>query len=242
MDRNRFTLIELLVVIAIIAILASLLLPALNEAKVLATRAECMSRQKQLGVAAYSYASESDGYIPVGHTGTDYGPLWAPSLLHYTGGNAQVFNCPKSYWQWDGGSFGNRGSMGVMYQDPYNYLQPHPDPTKGMKPANNVWWPAWPLSEGTGWKDPNDSMYLADAFISFDPISYPSVEPKTCGTTHLHGTDRGNYFTGGGGARRFADRHRGTNVLFLDGRVVSYHTATLDRTQRGLPGTVWDVQ
>jgi prepilin-type N-terminal cleavage/methylation domain-containing protein len=62
--RRGFTLIELLVVIAIVAILASLLLPALSKGLESARRLECQSRKKQIAVVFQTYSEDSGGLAP----------------------------------------------------------------------------------------------------------------------------------------------------------------------------------
>lgn len=61
---RHFTLIELLVVIAIIAVLASMLLPALSRARSLSVRSACQNKEKQIATAYHMYADDFDDRIP----------------------------------------------------------------------------------------------------------------------------------------------------------------------------------
>jgi prepilin-type N-terminal cleavage/methylation domain-containing protein len=93
--RRGFTLIELLVVIAIIAILAAMLMPALEAARESALRIRCLANLHQRGLAYHFYANDSDGFIPYYTDNRDpgYSPSsWLPSPMRnvlptYLGGS-----------------------------------------------------------------------------------------------------------------------------------------------------------
>ncbi len=101
--RGGFTLIELLVVISIIAVLASLILPALSSAREAARRAQCMSNMRNCALAVRSYATNHDSQVPYLQTQANLaqgipvddgsgglafiGRSWCVELLPYLDGN-----------------------------------------------------------------------------------------------------------------------------------------------------------
>ena len=91
---RNFTLIELLITIAIIAILAEMLLPALNAARESARRISCTNNLKQLGLGFGMYCNDSENYLPPTFGAETWArPYWTDCLM---GTTANVGNADKA--------------------------------------------------------------------------------------------------------------------------------------------------
>jgi prepilin-type processing-associated H-X9-DG protein/prepilin-type N-terminal cleavage/methylation domain-containing protein len=98
-----FTLVELLVVVAIIALLLSILLPALGRARALASNVKCQAQQHQIGLAIELYANTNDDFLvpfneqvmPAGYSGPDF--MWLELLVPYVNGGTRD---AANYEQW----------------------------------------------------------------------------------------------------------------------------------------------
>ncbi len=102
---GAFTLIELLVVITIIALLVSILMPALGRARKQAQAVVCLSNMRQMGLAVQAYMVTNNGYLPPSSCHiTDKNKWWLNLLAKYTG-QPLLLRCPsdkaENFVDWD---------------------------------------------------------------------------------------------------------------------------------------------
>ena len=154
--KNRirhFTLIELLVVIAIIAILAAMLLPALQKARQTAAGAKCMSSLKQVGTFFAMYTGDNNGFMPMGDR--------CDPRASGTSNHANEFWPEPAPWYMQLMQDYNKGNYNVLVCDT-------------MASTNNIY-------RGEAWGDPWDKVRLTYGFNCFmngkqiDRVKMPST-------------------------------------------------------------------
>ncbi len=153
----------------------------------------------------------------------------------------------------------SKGSYGIIFQesllgyktvacDGNYYTDYYPDDLNWERPyyfgypTMNF---AYSTIPGVSWTDPANSVYAADCYFTNNVPTYPSEFGKI-GCSSLFPPDCLQWVVPGkpmcpGNPQRFADRHLGTNCLFLDGCVRNCDTRRLDAMNTGDPNCIWDV-
>lgn len=217
-ERNGFTLIELLVVIAIIALLMSILMPALQRIRGSAKAVICQQNLHQWGLAFSSYADEYDGNLWTGdiiRNGiTQY--TWCIPLAKFYGENPDMLFCPMATkpreegaqdpyaswgpWQWDNDLDGSYGMNNwCSNPEPGAEFVYDTEPTKyNWRNIHNV--------EG------------ANRVPLFGDCAYIEAKPYDSDLPPQYEGDITQYATSGQQIKRFVlNRHSGfINLLFMD--------------------------
>ena len=217
--RRTFTLIELLVVIAIIAILASMLLPALAKAREKARAVSCLNNQKQCGLGFLMYADDNNGYILISCDPTGPANNYWPWLAVYN-------NNPL----WKNSAGYNTGAFSQNYIHNKQMFCPDSRPVSDVSYCWQTYATPIPRGAASQWYGAiENGAAVKDGFEAYSPDNCQTSNSKIflqADSARFSDYAKGCYyvlsFANFGGEGTVAARHGGkVNMLFADGHAVS---------------------